>query len=178
MSNEINKSSTTKLSRVLVSQGTRCDAKPATNIGFETYREEMDSIVDQKRRIEVELGAYCRAAFSAEQSKIRREHRGNENASFEAWMRRKSEMETKRQELIRQKNFLETEITRLRPLVKSENLRGHGGNGTLESFPPIREDGSLSVEGVSAATLVELREVRVLLVKLIDVVAKIGGERE
>ncbi len=157
--------------RVLVSQGTRNDAKPASGIRFETYREERDHWIGVKRRLESELVGYSKAAFSGEQARIRREHSNDSGASFRAWISRKASMEHKRQELVKQKNRAEEEIMRLKPLVKQESVRiaiaarpaTKEGPGVLEGLGVFREDGTLCWDGVAAQLLLELRAIRRLL---------------
>ena len=154
--------------RVLVSQGTRNDAKPASGIRFETYREEKDHWLAVKLRVESELVGYSKAAFSGEQARIRREHLNDNDASFRAWISRKASMEGKRQKLVKQKNRAEEELMRLKPLVKQENTRtarpaNKEGPGALEGFALFREDGTLSWDGVAAQLLLELRTIRRLL---------------
>jgi hypothetical protein len=154
--------------RVLVSEGTRSDAKPVNGIRFETYCEERDHWVSVKRRLESELIGYTKTAFSRAQSRIRREHSTDPDASFRAWMSQKASMDGKRQNLIKQKNRAEDEILRLKSLVKQENIRTTKRTtaqaaGCLEEFDLFREDGKLCWDGVASQLLLELRAIRGLL---------------
>lgn len=156
---------------VLVSQGTRNDAKPASGIRFETYCEERDHWIGVKRGIESELVGYSKAAFAGEQARIRRENSTDQAASFQAWISRKASMESKRQKLVKQKNRAEEELIRLKPLVKQENIRfaiasrpaNKEGPGELEGFDLFCDNGTLSWNGVAAELLLELRAIRRLL---------------
>ena len=158
---------------VLVSQATRRDAQPANQVRFESYREEYDHWVSAKKRLEGQLAGYSKASFSSEQARIRRENKGNQTRSINAWFSRKAQMEKERKDLIEKKIAAEDEMMRLRPLLKAERCRTHletqqqnfGGEcgGSLEAFKPIRKDGTLSWDGTAAQILIELRAIRKLL---------------
>lgn len=158
---------------VLVSQATRRDAQPVNGMKFETYREELDHWISKKKRTEADLVGYSKAAFSAEQARIRREYASDSNRSFKAWIKRRAEMEQKRRELIERNTAIEDEIIRLKPLVAAENARmqakaSKSGPGSLESFAVIRDDGTMSWDGVAAQLLIELRMIRGLLEEALE----------
>jgi hypothetical protein len=157
---------------VRVSEGSRRDAAGVRMPHFENYEDEYQWWLTRKRDIEGELVGYSATAMSAEQSRIRRKHHGDENRSFGEWMRRKEQMHTKRQGLLEGRKKVEEELGRLKPFVKSERARrtrhepiGIEGGTLLElhEIPIRREDGSLSYGGLGAQILLELRAIRRLL---------------
>ena len=158
---------------VLVSQSTRRDAKPVNDLKFETYRDEMNHWISIKKRTEADLAGYSKAAFSSEQARVRREHPRDSDRSFNAWIKRKSEMEAKRRELVERNAATEDEILRLKPLVSAEMARSQikpskSGPGSLDQFVIIRDDGTLSWDGIAAQLLLEMRMIRTILEEMLD----------
>jgi hypothetical protein len=139
-----------------VSQASRKDAQPVSGMRFETYREEYDYYVAKKTRVEEDLQNYNSAAFSSAQAKIRKQFKGRDGASIAAWMEKKIAMDNERKALVRQKNEYETEIIRLRPLVKEENRR--------YSREDDKEKDSTK-RAIWEEILKELREIKTLLSK-------------
>lgn len=161
------------IDHALVSQATHRDAQPVNGMKFETYREELDHWISKKKRTEADLVGYSKAAFSSEQARIRRKYASDHNRSFNEWIKCKSNMEERRRELVRQCSEIENEIIRLKPLVAAENARMQikdcpRGPGSLEAFDVIRDDGTLSWDGVAAQLLIELRMIRGLLEEICD----------
>ena len=164
------------VSRTTVSQGSRNDAKPAGGMKFESYEEERQHFITEKKRIEIELSRF-KNMMSKEQSRIRKENRHSEAASRGAWAKRKSQLEDRRVELMSRNMAIEQEIARLRPLVQAEKARSQAEKARshqacraarpsamqLEDFEIFREDGTLSWDGIAAQLLIELRAIRQLL---------------
>ena len=119
----INQKTDHTVDHVLVSQASRNDAKTSTNLRFETYADEHRHYVHIKKQCEMELAKYSKAAMCAEQARIRAKYKDDKDASFNAWISRKSSMEHKRRELIERIAKNEVEIMRLKPLVKAESVR-------------------------------------------------------
>lgn len=157
---------------VLVSESSRRDASGRDpSLQFESYRDEMDYLVAQKRNIEGRLASYSKAAFAGEQAKIRREFAHDSNTSFNNWVSKKARMEAERRQLIAKKNEVEDEILRIKPLLKIENARkvqAKQGAGTLEGMKLFRDDGTLVWDGIAAQLLLEMQHCRRLLQKLVE----------
>ena len=153
---------------VIVSQGSRNDAKPASPPKFETYTEEREHFVYLLKDLESRLSGYSKAAFSSAQYKIRNEYRHDADLSFSKWMLKKSSMERERQDLVSRKRGIETEVLRLKPLVKAENARITQLSEASRTESKIaaketRDSQQDSLVYVATEGLLELRKIRVLL---------------
>lgn len=157
------------------SQSSKRDANRSVVPKFETYAEEWSHWVIEKRRLDTQLSAYTKRAFSAEQLRIRKQMQDSgTKPSFSAWQHRKAEMEQERHALVVEKSAVEEELARLKPLVAAERRRAQNSKpvgASLEEFSMFREDGSISYDGVAAQLVLEMRSVRKLLeeqVSLLD----------
>lgn len=142
-----------------VSNGTRRDAQPAQLPKFDTYEAERDYWINEKKKLDAELSAYSKAAFTAEQIRIRDSvgtRNGNER-SLNTWLRRKSQMEQERLEFVQKKLEIENELSRLKPLVKAEKAR--------EDMAQKEEykAGRLERDAVFIEMLAELKSIKKLL---------------
>ena len=150
--------------RTSASQGTREDATPAGDLNFETYQEEYDHLVSEKRRVEIELTGCNKAAFAAVERSLRREHSNDRGRFNNAWHASSSAMHETKQDLTKEWSSIEAEIARVKPLMKSENRRLHLTNrsvgDSLGDFPLFRTDGTLSWDGIATRLLLELQAIR------------------
>ena len=155
--------------KVLVSQATRQDARGPKSPKFESYEEERDYYINQKKQLESELVGYSKASFSAEQAKIRRKYVDNKDASFRAWMSCRESMESRRIDLVQRQSKVDQRLVELKSLVKAERVRENPQRLHEKTQCPLaeynlyRENGSLSWDGVAAHILLELKAIRVAL---------------
>lgn len=163
------------IQRTTVSQGTRRDARPEYDVDLDTYSEQRERLIVEKKRLEAELTKYSKSAIAAEQHRVREQNRDRPHfVSLNAWLQRKREMESHRQKLVSAKSEVEAELLRLKPLVRAEKQRGvaaaesskssmRQSGAQIEDFNPLRPDGTLCWDGVAAQLLVEMRAIRELL---------------
>lgn len=145
-----------ELDHVRVSQASRRDAHSSPRPPkFESYREECDALIQEKKSIEVRIASeFSRAAYASAQSAIR--SRGESQATLRAWLNKRTALDEQKAALIRRKHEVETAIAALKPKVAAEcRASCHTRGGSF-----YRADGSLDQVQILLAIYEELVQLR------------------
>lgn len=141
---------------VRVSQSSRRDARPDMQTDrSETFLDEHNRLVLEKKNLERSLAGYSKSAFLLEQQKIRARLFNDNSASFAAWLKRKSEMEAERLKITDRIREIDSRIVAIRERVKDER----------RAIGKMREArfGERNTPDILEDILVELRGIRELL---------------
>ncbi len=109
-----------KMESVRVSEASRRDARSAPDVKWESFQDEFEWLLAEKKRIESQLSLFNKAAMAKAQLDIRKKYANNHEKSIGEWMRTKIGLEGERSILVNRKNEIELRIMEIRARVKAE----------------------------------------------------------
>lgn len=117
-----------EVSMAMVSEATRRDAKPATfSSKYESFTEEYRDLKKRKAALEFQMRSYNKVAFSNEQRKIREKFPAHK--SLNEWIKRRSQLESEKNEKIREIGELNNRMIQIKPRVMLERNQDRNGSG-------------------------------------------------